>query len=226
MDWTVGDLQRIGSQEVRLAQINFLATEEKKKASQRQISSLLFGWRSAWWLKKSSSQRNAGFKTIGDAMCTSCRGTGAFYFFHFSPLFVPCPAVQKWVTISLNMCIIFFGVWFHSHTRVLLFVVFVNRVKQQFARSNLPVISSPYMPVRFMGGGVAQHRHTDDNTTSTHFDFTEENYERVNKILAKYPSNFKQVCLPLCDFLCRSHILFKPCAFLYFSTSADVREHT
>jgi NADH dehydrogenase (ubiquinone) flavoprotein 2 len=44
-----------------------------------------------------------------------------------------------------------------------------------------------------MGGGVAQHRNTDDNTIQTYFDFTEENYVRVNQILGKYPSNFKQV---------------------------------
>eukprot|EP00924_Labyrinthula_sp_SR-Ha-C_P010650 snap_masked-scaffold_49-processed-gene-0.20-mRNA-1 protein AED:0.40 eAED:0.40 QI:0/-1/0/1/-1/1/1/0/271 len=49
-------------------------------------------------------------------------------------------------------------------------------------------------------GGIVQHRDTSDNNSSTPFDFTIENYERVNTILAKYPSNYKQsACIPLLD---------------------------
>lgn len=44
------------------------------------------------------------------------------------------------------------------------------------------------------------HRDTPDNNTGTTFDFTVENYERVNTILAKYPENYKQsACIPLLD---------------------------
>ena len=45
-----------------------------------------------------------------------------------------------------------------------------------------------------------QHRVDDNNTADQHFDFNEENYERVRTILAKYPGNYKQSgILPLLD---------------------------
>jgi len=52
-----------------------------------------------------------------------------------------------------------------------------------------------------MGGHAsAQHRNTADNTAETYFDFTEENYKKVEKILGKYPNNFKQAAtIPLLD---------------------------
>ena len=47
---------------------------------------------------------------------------------------------------------------------------------------------------------VVQHRVDDSNTDDMHFDFTEENYERVRTILGKYPTNYKQSgILPLLD---------------------------
>jgi NADH dehydrogenase (ubiquinone) flavoprotein 2 len=40
----------------------------------------------------------------------------------------------------------------------------------------------------------------EDNKVTTRFDFTEENYETVYKILSKYPSNYKQSgIIPLLD---------------------------
>ena len=36
------------------------------------------------------------------------------------------------------------------------------------------------------------HRETPQNNDSTPFDFTEQNYLEVNKILAKYPANYKK----------------------------------
>eukprot|EP00613_Pedinella_sp_CCMP2098_P012123 CAMPEP_0171648928 /NCGR_PEP_ID=MMETSP0990-20121206/36452_1 /TAXON_ID=483369 /ORGANISM="non described non described, Strain CCMP2098" /LENGTH=266 /DNA_ID=CAMNT_0012226653 /DNA_START=13 /DNA_END=813 /DNA_ORIENTATION=+ len=61
-------------------------------------------------------------------------------------------------------------------------------------------------PVRLMSGGCASHRDTPDNTVDTYFDFTEENYGMVDKILAKYPSNFKQSgVIPLLDLAQRQH---------------------
>merc|ERR1719276_429797 len=46
----------------------------------------------------------------------------------------------------------------------------------------------------------ASHIDTPDNKVVTHFDFTEENYVFVNKILSKYPANYKQSgIIPLLD---------------------------
>lgn len=40
----------------------------------------------------------------------------------------------------------------------------------------------------------------DNHSTKTHFDFTEDNYDRVYHILSKYPDNFKQAAMiPLLD---------------------------
>jgi len=51
-----------------------------------------------------------------------------------------------------------------------------------------------------MGGAKSFHIDTDDNTQTQHFDFTEENYSRVNSIMAKYPDNYKQsAIIPLLD---------------------------
>merc|ERR1719203_1981568 len=44
------------------------------------------------------------------------------------------------------------------------------------------------------------HVDTPDNTETTKFDFTDENYEIVSKILSKYPENYKQSgIIPLLD---------------------------
>ena len=45
-----------------------------------------------------------------------------------------------------------------------------------------------------------KHRDTEDNNDATPFDFTPENYKRVETILGKYPENYKQsACIPLLD---------------------------
>jgi len=47
---------------------------------------------------------------------------------------------------------------------------------------------------------IAQHRDTKDNTEETYFDFTPENYKRVEMILGRYPANYKQAgIIPLLD---------------------------
>ena len=38
-----------------------------------------------------------------------------------------------------------------------------------------------------LSGGLRQHQDTPDNTQETTFDFTVENYQKVDKILARYP---------------------------------------
>jgi len=54
--------------------------------------------------------------------------------------------------------------------------------------------------VRSMGHSYSFHIDTDDNKASTYFDFTPENYERVNMVLSKYPDNYKQSgIIPLLD---------------------------
>jgi len=47
---------------------------------------------------------------------------------------------------------------------------------------------------------IVEHVDSADNNSLTYFDFTEENYERVKKILSKYPKNFRQgSIIPLLD---------------------------
>ena len=35
------------------------------------------------------------------------------------------------------------------------------------------------------------HRDTEDNKAETPFEFTPDNYEKINTIIARYPSNYK-----------------------------------
>ena len=52
----------------------------------------------------------------------------------------------------------------------------------------------------FGGGPISQHRDTPDNNSDTSFDFTVANYDRVNTIANKYPTNYKQsAIIPLLD---------------------------
>merc|ERR1711920_6571 len=51
-----------------------------------------------------------------------------------------------------------------------------------------------------------QHRDTEDNNEETSFDFTPENYERVQSILDRYPENYKSsAIIPLLDLAQRQH---------------------
>ena len=41
------------------------------------------------------------------------------------------------------------------------------------------------------------HRNTEDNNEDTPFEFTKENYEKIEQLLAKYPANYKEsACIP------------------------------
>ncbi len=45
-----------------------------------------------------------------------------------------------------------------------------------------------------------QHLDSPQNNETTFFDFTDENYERANRILKKYPDNYRQAAMiPLLD---------------------------
>lgn len=51
-----------------------------------------------------------------------------------------------------------------------------------------------------IGVSVLQHHDTDDNNKETKFDFTKENYEKVNAIIANYPPNYKaSAVIPVLD---------------------------
>merc|ERR1712013_111346 len=51
-----------------------------------------------------------------------------------------------------------------------------------------------------------QHRDTEDNNEETSFDFTPENYERVQSILDRYPENYKSsAIIPVLDLAQRQH---------------------
>ncbi|CAM9691394.1 unnamed protein product [Ectocarpus fasciculatus] len=53
---------------------------------------------------------------------------------------------------------------------------------------------------------LGQHKDTPDNNETTFFDFTDENYARVEKIMAKYPANYRQASIiPLLDLAQRQH---------------------
>lgn len=56
------------------------------------------------------------------------------------------------------------------------------------------------------GSSESYHIDSEDNKVTTYFDFTEENYGRVKKILSKYPDNYKQSgIIPLLDLAQRQH---------------------
>ncbi|KAL3809423.1 hypothetical protein ACHAXA_003992 [Cyclostephanos tholiformis] len=70
----------------------------------------------------------------------------------------------------------------------------------------LPSASAMAVQTRTMGTSQSFHINTPDNTQETYFDFTEENYKLVNKILSKYPANYKQSgIIPLLDLAQRQH---------------------
>lgn len=53
---------------------------------------------------------------------------------------------------------------------------------------------------------ASYHLDTEDNNETTMFDFTEENYKLVDKILSKFPANYKQSgIIPLLDLAQRQH---------------------
>lgn len=71
-------------------------------------------------------------------------------------------------------------------------------LRSAIKRSLLRSINPGYGSRSF--GIITHHENTADNNEETHFDFTVENYQRVNTILGKYPENYKQsACIPLLD---------------------------
>ena len=57
------------------------------------------------------------------------------------------------------------------------------------ARRPLPMMAAA--PQRFGFGAFANHRNTEDNLEETPFEFTAESYAAIEKLLPKYPDNYK-----------------------------------
>lgn len=70
-------------------------------------------------------------------------------------------------------------------------------------KSSLPLrlrACQPQKHYRRLAHTPSFHVNTEDNNVKNYFDFTPENYQRVNSILAKYPNNYKQSgIIPLLD---------------------------
>lgn len=77
--------------------------------------------------------------------------------------------------------------------------------RKAFSASSVRQVSSS-VPRMSNFKALGQHKDTKDNKESTFFDFTEENYKRVNLVLGRYPSNYKQAAIiPLLDLAQRQH---------------------
>ena len=57
------------------------------------------------------------------------------------------------------------------------------------AHRPLPMMAAA--PQRFGFGAFANHRNTEDNLEETPFEFTPESYAAIEKLLPKYPDNYK-----------------------------------
>ena len=63
-------------------------------------------------------------------------------------------------------------------------------------RSRLPAMAMPVQKFGF--GAFANHRNTEDNLEESPFEFTEESYAAIEKILKQYPTNYKSSgCIPV-----------------------------
>jgi len=75
-----------------------------------------------------------------------------------------------------------------------------------FSRRVVGGSTSTSNAIRHLGTAESYHIDTPDNTVETYFDFTEENYKRVNLVLSKFPTNYKQSgIIPLLDLAQRQH---------------------
>eukprot|EP00542_Grammatophora_oceanica_P016764 CAMPEP_0194035220 /NCGR_PEP_ID=MMETSP0009_2-20130614/7669_1 /TAXON_ID=210454 /ORGANISM="Grammatophora oceanica, Strain CCMP 410" /LENGTH=262 /DNA_ID=CAMNT_0038676491 /DNA_START=93 /DNA_END=881 /DNA_ORIENTATION=+ len=79
-----------------------------------------------------------------------------------------------------------------------------SRVSSLVSRRVAPA-AAQRIQVRSLGQ-KSFHIDTPDNNEETFFDFTDENYKRVDMILGKYPDNYKQsAVIPLLDLAQRQH---------------------
>jgi len=76
------------------------------------------------------------------------------------------------------------------------------------ARKQLSVVArrSYHSSRPALSGSLSSHVNTEDNTPETPFDFTAENHTKVEKILSRYPGNYrKSGIIPLLDLAQRQH---------------------
>ena len=65
-------------------------------------------------------------------------------------------------------------------------------------RSSLSHRAAAIASQRASFSAFANHRNTEDNNEDTPFEFTKENYEEIDKLLKKYPTNYKEsACIPV-----------------------------
>ncbi len=65
-------------------------------------------------------------------------------------------------------------------------------------RSSLSHRAASIVSQRASFSAFANHRNTEDNNEDTPFEFTKENYEEIDKLLKKYPTNYKEsACIPV-----------------------------
>eukprot|EP01036_Dinobryon_divergens_P031493 gene31495-40900_t len=75
-----------------------------------------------------------------------------------------------------------------------------GRTQQLLQRSNLPSPTRQTLRKLSNFHPLGTHRDTEDNNVETYFDFSEENFHRVELILGRYPANYKQAgIIPLLD---------------------------
>lgn len=79
----------------------------------------------------------------------------------------------------IMLCVINIEAWWG-------YVWYISMMMQKLSRQLLQ------RTVYSFSGGYFSHRTTTDNNDSTPFDFTPQNYQEVQKILAKYPPNWKR----------------------------------
>ena len=65
-------------------------------------------------------------------------------------------------------------------------MLFRSIIKKNFLAKSTPLRSFS------AGGGYGIHRDTDINNDETPFEFTDESYVEIKRILGKYPTNYKQ----------------------------------
>lgn len=71
----------------------------------------------------------------------------------------------------------------------------IGSLRQLWTRQ--AIIASQRQTGARMFSAFANHRNTQDNNEDTPFEFTKENYEEIQKLLKKYPNNYKEsACIP------------------------------
>lgn len=93
-----------------------------------------------------------------------------------------------------------------------------SRVYSRLVASNTAAAAKAFgaQSTRGMAFQKSFHYDTPENNAETHFDFTPENYERVQHVLGKYPVNYKRAAMiPLLDLAQRQNGGWLPLAAMH-----------